>query len=193
MNRPSLDPGATHSPALALLEWSSVAAGFERADRVLKAAEVELLLCEAVTPGKFLVMFAGDVEAVASSLSAVDPASDPLAVDHLFLPHAHPSVLEALRARRAVESDEGAVGVLEMDPIAPLLEAADRMAKSATVELVRIRAALRLAGRAYCIVQGPLSQVEAAIALGLEVGGRAACARHVVLARPHADLHRFLD
>ena len=46
---------------LGLLEFSSVARGYEAADAALKTAPVDLVLARSVCPGKYLVALAGNV------------------------------------------------------------------------------------------------------------------------------------
>src|SRR5207249_5075694 len=58
------------SEALALLEVSSLARGVVVADAVAKRARIELLQCGPVSPGKYLVLFAGGVGEVDESFAA---------------------------------------------------------------------------------------------------------------------------
>ena len=46
--------------AIGLIELSSVAAGFEVADVMLKASEVRLLLSRSICSGKYMVLIGGD-------------------------------------------------------------------------------------------------------------------------------------
>ena len=52
------------------LELNSIAKGIEAADRILKTAETELLFAKAGCPGKYYILFSGEVAAVSSSLEA---------------------------------------------------------------------------------------------------------------------------
>ena len=47
--------------ALGLIELTSIAAGFEVCDAMLKAAAVRLLLARSICSGKYMVLVAGDV------------------------------------------------------------------------------------------------------------------------------------
>ena len=84
-------------PALALLEIATLARGVVVADAVAKRAQVQLLLCEPVSPGKYLVLFAGGVAEVDESLGAGAQAAGEALVDRLFLPQAHEQLLPAIR------------------------------------------------------------------------------------------------
>ena len=61
---------ASGAEALALLEVASLARGVVAADAVAKQAQVELLECSPVSPGKYLILFAGGVAEVDESLRA---------------------------------------------------------------------------------------------------------------------------
>ncbi len=84
--------------ALALLEVSSIARGVVVADAVAKRARIELLQCGPVSPGKYLVLFAGGVAEVDESLAAGAAAAGDSLLDRLFLPQAHEQLLPAVRA-----------------------------------------------------------------------------------------------
>ena len=192
MKHAALQPRPTPAPAIGLLEVATVSAGYACADRVVKAAAVDLALCEPVTPGKFLVLFAGRVEEVVSSLRAGIEGLGEHRIDHTFLPGVHADLVPALRGTREVDG-LGALGVLECRTVSGLLAAADAVAKQGEVELLRIRAAVRLGGRAFCTFTGSVDQVESACAAGLELADRGGGDAHsVVIPRPHPQLHEYL-
>ena len=56
--------------AIGILESNSIAKGMEAADAVLKAADTALLYAKPVCPGKYTILFYGDVAAVSASLDA---------------------------------------------------------------------------------------------------------------------------
>ena len=55
---------------IGFLELNSIAKGVEAADRILKTAETELIFAKAGCPGKYYILFSGEVAAVTSSLEA---------------------------------------------------------------------------------------------------------------------------
>jgi len=175
-----------------MLEWRGIADGFEAADRVAKEAPVELLLCQPVSPGKFVVLFSGEVSDVTSSLRVGRESEGAELIDQLLLPQADPSVAEAVRGTRDV-AEMDAVGVVESHVVASLLVAADVAVKTAEVELLRIRLAMGLGGKAFVTLTGEVSQVRAAVnaaagfldAQGLRAG-------QAVIPQPHPQLEGFL-
>ena len=56
--------------AIGLIELTSIAAGFNTADAMLKASAVALLLSRSICSGKYIVLIGGDVAAVRASVDA---------------------------------------------------------------------------------------------------------------------------
>src|SRR5215510_11858457 len=75
--------------ALGLIETDSVSRGAVVADGVLKMAPVELLFAGEISPGKFVVIFGGDVGPTrASHAKGVELAGE-RKVDELLIPQLH--------------------------------------------------------------------------------------------------------
>jgi len=172
------------NPAIGLLEFDSVAAGIVAADAMVKRAPIGELVAGSVQPGRYLVLVAGDVASVEESVdSGIEVSSDAL-VARILLPDVHEGVVDALRGHR-VPGPVEALGVVETTSVAPLLGAADSGLKGATVELLEIRIADGLGGKAYLLFGGAVSDVEAAVDVG---GARVASAqlvRTVVIPQLH--------
>ena len=85
-----------------------------------------------------------------------------------------------------------ALGMIETKGLVGAVEAADAMVKAANVKLIHVEK--RLGGRLVTVVvEGSVSAVTAALEAGVEAAkavGRVACAE--VIARPHADIMRFI-
>ena len=56
--------------SIGLIELTSIAAGFQVCDAMLKAADVELMLSRSICSGKYMVMVRGEVGAVEASVAA---------------------------------------------------------------------------------------------------------------------------
>ncbi len=187
-----LDSGATRAgEALGMVESAGIAEGYAAADRALKAAAVELLLCAPASPGKLLVIFAGAPSAVAAALrAALDGLAQPL--DTLLLPKVEPRVIAALAGAPSRRPIDAAV-VVESASVATLFTIADVALKTAAVDLAQLRAANQLGGKAFCVLFGEISQVRAAAEAAS--GFAATLARAVqttLLTQPHAELQRWL-
>jgi microcompartment protein CcmL/EutN len=180
--------------ALALVEIASLARGLVCADAAVKRAQVELLACEAVTPGKYLLLFGGGVAEVGEALAAAEEIAGAQKLDRLWLPQAHPQLLPAVRAgsaglpAKAKEHEGASVGVVELLTVAAALRAADAACKAARVELQLLHLARGIGGKAWFVLRGELPDVEAAVLAAQTIAGEGMVAGAEIIARPHADL-----
>ncbi len=175
---------------IGLIELSSVAAGFEVADTMLKAGNVRLILSRSICSGKYMVLIGGETAAVQSAVAAGAEAANGCIIDSFVIPNVHPDVFVALGRTQPVQPT-GALGILESFNVATLIQGADAAAKAAPVQLLEIRLAMALGGKAFVTMTGDVSSVKAAVAAGRQVIGDAGVlVNAVVLSRPHPDVYR---
>jgi len=177
--------------ALALLEVSSLARGVVVADAVAKRAPVTLLECGPVSPGKYLILFAGGVAEVGESLQAGRAAAGESLLDRLFLPQAHAQLLPAIQAGAkgvAHDAAEDTAGLVELHSVAAALRSADAACKAAEVRLQLLHLARGIGGKAWFILRGELTSVEAAVLAATQAAGEGLLAGAEIVARPHQDL-----
>lgn len=176
--------------SIGLIELSSVVAGFLVADAALKAGTVRLVLSRSICSGKYMVLVAGDPSAVQSAVAAGCNAASGCLIDSIVITNIHPDVITAL-GRTSVVGPEGALGILESFNVATLIKAADAVAKSAPVQLLEVRVAMALGGKAFVTLTGDVAAVQAAVAAGREVISAAGMlVNAAVIARPHPDVYR---
>jgi microcompartment protein CcmL/EutN len=181
---PRARPARTEE-SLALLETSSIAVGVRVADEVVKAAHVDLLEAVAVSPGKFLVAFAGSVAAVEASLAAGRRFAADHWIDELLLARVHPGVAPAIARRVAVEMGS-ALGIVETLSVASAIVGADAAAKAAAVRLLEIAIGRGIGGKGFFTMTGDVAAVEAAArAAEQRAEERGYHLRTEVLAGPH--------
>jgi microcompartment protein CcmL/EutN len=154
-------------PAIAVLELDSIAIGFRAGDAMVKRAPVEVTYAGTVHPGKYLVLVGGDVASVEESFAAGLAAGGDSVLDRIFLPSAHPEVVRYLRGMRGRVTGE-ALGIVETRTVAATIGAADRGLKGAEVDLVELKLADRLGGKAYCVFSGTVADVEAAVEIAVD-------------------------
>ncbi|HPQ15714.1 MAG TPA: BMC domain-containing protein, partial [Bryobacteraceae bacterium] len=82
--------------SIGLIELSSIAAGFQVCDAMLKSADVELLLARSICSGKYIVMVRGDVGAVKASIDAGVNAGNFSVIDSFIAPNVHESIFPAI-------------------------------------------------------------------------------------------------
>lgn len=181
------EPAQLTGPAIALLELESLARGVAVADAVVKRAPVTLALAEAVSPGRYLLLFHGGVGEVDEAMRAGVERAGAALVDQLYLPLAAEGLIAALEGR--LEDRRGdAVGVVELATVASALRAADVALKRADVGLTRLQLARGIGGKGWFHVQGSLDMVEAALeAVTLAVKPPFLLATEL-LASPHGEL-----
>ena len=182
----------TQQRSIGLIELSSVAAGFEVADTMLKAGNVRLLLSRSICSGKYMVLIGGETAAVQSGVEAGVDAAHGCLIDRFVIPNVHPDVFAALGRSAPVDPGQaGALGILESFNIATLIEAADAAAKAAQVTLLEVRLAMALGGKAFCTMTGDVGSVQSAVAAGRRVISAAGVlVNAVVISRPHPDVYR---
>ena len=87
--------------SIGLIELTSIAAGFQVTDAMLKAAAVEVMLSRSICSGKYMVMVKGEVGAVQASVAAGVSAGHFSVIDSFVIPNLHESVFPAIAFRAA--------------------------------------------------------------------------------------------
>jgi len=174
--------------SIGLIELSSIAAGFQVCDAMLKSADVELLLARSICSGKYIVMVRGDVGAVKASIDAGVNAGNFSVIDSFIAPNVHESIFPAISGTTKVEALE-ALGAIESFSVAALIEGADAAVKAANVKLIEIRLAMALGGKAFVTLTGSVAAVEAAVAAGAAVvAEKGLLVNKVVIPSPRPEL-----
>ena len=153
------------SPALALLEFNSIAAGIEAGDAMAKRAPIDRILSGTIQPGHYLVLVTGEVADVTEAVEAGLASGGDYLRDRLLLPNVHPGVIEALGGSRAPAATD-ALGIVETSTVASAIMAADAGLKGAEVQLNQLRLGDGLGGKGLALFCGVVADVEAAVAIG---------------------------
>jgi microcompartment protein CcmL/EutN len=181
-------------PALALLEFDSVAAGIQAADVMVKRAPIALLKAGTVHPGHFLVLVGGTVASVEEAWRAGkgEGQGQGFILDEVFLPDVHEDVFRGAMGERR-EIQEEALGILETRGVASLLRAADAGVKGADVRIAELRLADDLGGRAFVLFDGRLTAVQTALEIGAARIPEGQILHQSLLSRLDGNLRRLLD
>ena len=154
--------------SIGIIETSSIAKGFHVADSVLKAANVEIVVNRTICPGKYMVIFGGDVDAVQASLEAGIQVGAHTVVDQFAIANLHPAVFPAIGGV-AQFPEMRALGVIESFSVASIIEAADAAVKATRVDLISIHLAMAIGGKGFVTLTGDVASVEAAVEAGAQV------------------------
>lgn len=174
--------------SIGLIELTSIAAGFQTADAMLKAAAVSLLLSRSICSGKYMVMVRGDVAAVQAAVSSGISAARFSVIDSFVIPNLHEAVFPAIAGASKVETLD-ALGIVESFSVASLIEGADAAVKAANVQLIEIRLAMALGGKAFVTLTGNVAAVESAVdAAAQMVGQKGMLVNKVVIPSPRPEL-----
>src|SRR5215475_12916876 len=120
--------------SIGLIELTSIAAGFQTADAMLKTSAVDLLLSRSICSGKYMVMVRGDVAAVQAAVQAGTSAAHFSVIDSFVIPNLHEAVFPAIAGSSKVEELD-AMGIIESFSVASLIEEAGAAVKAANVRM----------------------------------------------------------
>jgi microcompartment protein CcmL/EutN len=175
-----------NQPALALLEFDSIALGIKAGDAMVKRAPVATIQSGTVQPGNYLVMVTGDVAPVEEAVAAGQEVGQGALRDTVFLPNVHPGVIAGIGGGRKLEEDD-ALGVVETKTVAAAIHAADAGLKGAEVTLWQLRLADGLGGKGIVLFAGLVADVEAAVEIA--VGRvREQLVRDVIIPQLHDEM-----
>lgn len=179
---------ASHEPALALIEFSSIATGMQGGDAMIKRAPIARIVAGTVQPGHYLVLISGEVADVDESLKAGREVGGSNVIDTVFLPQVHASVVDAIAGGRNTQPGT-ALGVIETSTVPAAIHSADAGVKGAQVALLEIRLADGLHGKGLTLFTGDVADVEAAIEIGVNSIDPSLLTNKVVIPQIHPDMN----
>jgi len=174
--------------SIGLVELTSIAAGMQAADIMLKTSQVELILSRTICSGKYMVMIGGEVAEVQSAVDSAINQIDFAVIDSFVIPNVHKDIFPALSGHSQIDMLE-ALGILESFSVASLIEGADAAIKTANVKIIEIRLAMALGGKAFCTLTGDVAAVRSAVDAGAKViSDRGLLVNKVVIPKPRPEL-----
>ncbi len=174
--------------SLGLIELTSIAAGMQAADIMLKTSQVELVLSRTICSGKYMVLICGEVAEVQSAVDNAASQIDFAVIDTFVIPHVHPDVFPALSGHTLATELES-LGIIESFSVASLIEGADAAVKAAKVQLIEIRLAMALGGKAFCTLTGEVAAVRSAVDAGAQIiADKGLLVNKVVIPQPRKEL-----
>lgn len=177
---------------IGFLELNSIAKGIEVADIVLKTAAVNLVFSRAGCPGKYYLLFTGEVAAVQASLDAAHVVGGGHVMDSCVIPRVHPQVIKAINMTSMPETMR-AVGVMEFFSVTASVYSADAAVKTADVDLVDVRLGTGIGGKSFVILTGEVAAVSEAVKAGIHTpNAEGMLVSSVVIPSPHPELLQSL-
>lgn len=150
--------------SIGVIELSSIAAGYQAEDAMLKAADITILVARTICSGKFLIIVSGSVSAVNASLDAGEMIAGAYLIEKLSIANVDQQLFGAIAGTVAIsDASFRALGIVETFAATPIIEAADAAAKAADVTLVRVHVSMAIGGKGYFLVTGDVAAVQAAV------------------------------
>jgi microcompartment protein CcmL/EutN len=178
--------------SIGFLEFNSIAKGIEAADAVIKAADVHLAFAKASCPGKYYLLFYGEVAAVQASLDAGAAIGGKHVVDHCVIPRVHPQVIKAIGMANMPETT-GAIGVMEFYSVTASVYAADAAVKAADVSLIDLRLGTGIGGKSFVTLTGDVAAVTESVRCGIATpNAEGMLVSSVVIPNPAPELFQSL-
>ena len=149
-------------PAIALIEYSSIATGILAGDAMLKKAPITVIKSGTVHNGKYLVLIGGSVASVEESYAkglAIDPDN---IIDSMILPDIHQQLHDGILGLR-LKCTKESLGIIEASSVSTMIKASDAGVKGADVNIVEIRLADDIGGKSFTIYNGSIEEIQAAV------------------------------
>lgn len=154
---------------LGIVESRGIASGVDLADGMVKVANVELLRASTICSGRYLVMVAGDREAVETSVNFARESGRALK-GTFVISNVSDQIFTALKRGTPVEAGD-AISVVECRSVSSGVAAADCAVKRSAVRLVRLVMGQGINGKSYFVMSGDVASVkEATEAAETELG-----------------------
>lgn len=177
---------------IGFMEFNSIAKGIEVADAVLKAAEVDLIFARAGCPGKYYLLFTGEVAAVKASLDVGAALGENYLVDWCIIPRVHPQVIKAIN-HTTEPGLVNAVGIMEFFSVTASIYAADAAVKAADVILIDVRLGTGIGGKSFVVFTGEVAAVNEAVCCGIATkNAEGMVVSSVVIPNPRKEIFEAL-
>jgi len=176
---------------LGVLEFSSIAIGIKALDEMVKIAPIKIIEAKTICPGKYIIVFSGDVASVDYSFKKGCEIGENLIIDSLYLPMVHEDVVPAIGNIIKIE-EWNSIGIIETNSVVSSIEAADAAAKTGDVKIIEIRLAIGFGGKSYLKLTGELDEVQAAMEAGIErIKSKNMLCMNTIIAKPDIEIKPF--
>ena len=149
-------------PAIALIEYSSIATGILAGDEMLKKAPITVIKSGTVHNGKYLVLIGGSVASVEESYAkglAIEPDN---IIDSMILPNVYEQLHDSILGTR-LKCTKESLGIIEASSVSTMIKASDAGVKGADVNIIEIRLADDIGGKSFTIFNGSVEKIQSAV------------------------------
>jgi microcompartment protein CcmL/EutN len=175
------------------IEYSSIADGILASDAMIKQAPITVIKSGTVHNGKHLVLIGGSVAAVEDAFKkGLETGSDTV-IDSMILPDVHEQLNDGILGQR-ISCSEESLGIIESSTVSAMIKATDAGVKGANVNIIEIRLADDIGGKAFTIFNGSLEEVEAAVDIAKQtVTDPEHWVRDTIIPRLHTEMKNQID
>ena len=178
-------------PAIGMIETNSIARGIVVHDVMLKKAKIQVIQSNSICPGKYIVFISGDEGDVDEAMrDGLEKGADAV-VDSLFIPNVRHDIFPAMVGGNQ-DIDVDSILIVETFSVASSIVLSDMALKRNNVQLLDLRLAQGLGGKAFFLMTGQLYEVEEAAKHLKEEAEPGMLANIEVIARPHEGLREAI-
>ena len=149
-------------PAIALIEYSSIATGILAGDEMLKKAPITVIKSGTVHNGKYLVLIGGSVASVEESYAKGLTIESDNIIDSMILPNVHEQLHDSILGSR-LKCTKESLGIIEASSVSTMIKASDAGVKAADVKIVEICLADDIGGKSFTIYNGSIEEIQTAV------------------------------
>jgi len=180
-------------PAIALIEYSSIATGILAGDEMLKKAPITVIKSGTVHNGKYLVLIGGSVASVEESYSVGQSVNPDNIIDKMILPDVHEQLHDGILGKRLKCKNES-LGIIESNSVSTMIKATDVGVKGAKVNIIEIRLADDIGGKAFTIFNGTMEEIQAAVEIAKNsVSDNNQWINDTIIPNLHSDMKSQID
>lgn len=150
--------------SVGIIESRSIAVGYEIADTITKNYDVELLKCNTVCPGKFLIVYSSDNQTIKDSINNIKHNVEILYTK--IISDLHHEIINGLKNKYS-KYEYGAIGIIETYNITNGINILNKILKNNNLKLLKLNLGLMIGGKSFFIINGDISSIKNAIKEGI--------------------------
>lgn len=178
--------------SIGALEFRSISKGIAISDQIVKKANVEILYCKTICPGKFLVIVTGDEGAVDEAISHGENEAAKILVDSFKLHAVSPVIIDAFKNKYVTKEIIDAIGIIETNKVCTGIVALDRVLKASDVKLIKMQMALCISGKLVFTITGPVSSIEYAFLETKDILSEYEYTNAAIIPSPSEEIKKYL-
>jgi len=180
-------------PAIALIEYSSIATGILAGDAMLKKAPITVIKSGTVHNGKYLVLIGGSVASVEESYAKGLTIGPENIIDSMILPNVHKQLHDSILGSR-LKCTKESLGIIEASSVSTMIKASDAGVKGADVNIVEIRLADDIGGKSFTIYNGSIEEIQTAVEIAKStITSSKHWVNETIIPNLHADMKIQID